>query len=263
MSTLMGAKKSSPLEFFVLVFVLSIPFWLIGALSPLQLLPGLPVSSLAVFCPLIAASILIYREHKTDGVAALFKRSFDYKRIKAKIWYLPTILLIPGIAVLAYFGMRLAGMPLPKPEFPVLEALAMFLLFFIAGLGEELGWMGYAFSPLQERWNALQAALLLGLVGAAWHIVLFVEAGRSPLWIAWQGLNLVAVRVLIVWLYNNTGGSIFAASLCHATVNLSWQLFPNNGSHYDPRVTALITVFAAAIVAVIWGPRTLTRNRKF
>jgi hypothetical protein len=43
-----------------LVFVLSIPLWLIGALTPLQLLPGLPVSSLMSFCPLIAASILVY-----------------------------------------------------------------------------------------------------------------------------------------------------------------------------------------------------------
>ena len=63
--------SKSPLIFFLLVFALSIPLWLIGAVTPLQLLPRLPVSSLNVFCPLIAASILVYREDKTTGVTKL------------------------------------------------------------------------------------------------------------------------------------------------------------------------------------------------
>jgi len=62
MTTPFITERRSPLKFFLLVFALSIPFWLIGAVTPLQLLPGLPVSSLMAFCPLIAASILVYRE---------------------------------------------------------------------------------------------------------------------------------------------------------------------------------------------------------
>jgi len=103
--------SKSPLIFFLLVFALSIPLWLIGVVTPLQLLPGLPVSSLMAFCPLIAASILVYREDKTTGVTELLKRSFDYRRIRAKIWYVPTVLLMPGIAVLAYGLMRLLQLP--------------------------------------------------------------------------------------------------------------------------------------------------------
>jgi len=38
------------------------------------------------FCPLIAALILVYRQDKTTGVTELLKRSFDYRRIRAKIW---------------------------------------------------------------------------------------------------------------------------------------------------------------------------------
>jgi len=157
--------------------------------------------------------------------------------------------------------MRLVRLPLPAPKFPGLTALVIFLVFLIAGLGEEVGWSGYIIDPMQDRWNALQASILLGLVCATWHIVPFAQAGRSPTWIAWQCLNLVAMRVLLVWLFNNTGKSVFAAALCHAMVNVSWQLFPNYGSHYDPRITGLITAFAAVTVTVIWGPRTLTRNR--
>ncbi len=261
MTILFASEKRSPLKFFLLVFTLSIPLWLIGALTPLQLLPGLPVSSLMAFCPMIAASILVYRKDKTAGVTELLKRSFDCKRIRAKAWYIPTVLLMPGIAVLAYGLMRLVRLPLPIPQFPALAALLIFLAAFIAALGEELGWSGYVIDPMQDRWNALQASFLLGLVGAAWHFVPLVQADRSPTWIAWQCLNLVAIRILLVWLYNNTGKSVFAATLCHATVNVSWLLFPNYGSHYDPRIIGLITVSAAVIVTVIWGPRTLTRDR--
>jgi hypothetical protein len=86
------------------------------------------------FFPLIAASILVYREHKTAGVTELLKRSFDYKRIRAKVWYVPTVLLMPGIAVLAYGLMRLIRLPLPVLQFLGVAALVMFLVFFIAGL---------------------------------------------------------------------------------------------------------------------------------
>ncbi len=213
------------------------------------------------FCPLIAASILVYREDKTTGVTELLKRSFDYRRIRAKVWYVPTVLLMPGIAILAYGLMRLVRLPLPTPQFPRIAALLMFLAFFVGALGEELGWSGYAIDPMQDRWNALQASILLGLIGAVWHVIPLAQADRSATWIAWQCLNLVALRVLLVWLYNNTGKSVFAAALCHAMVNVSWQLFPNYGSHYDPRITGLITAFAAVIVTVVWGPRTLARNK--
>ncbi len=256
-----SAEKRSPLKFFLLVFALSIPLWIIGALTSIQLAPGLPVSSLMAFCPMIAASILVYREDKTAGVTELLKRSFDCKRIRKKVWYVPTVLLMPGIAILAYGLMRLVRVPLPVPEFPGLAALVIFIVAFVAALGEELGWSGYVLDPMQDRWNAFQASLILGLVGAAWHFVPLVQADRSPSWIAWQCLNIAATRVLLVWLYNNTGKSIFAVALCHATVNVSWLLFPNYGSHYDPHIIGPTTVFAAVLVTVIWGPRTLARNR--
>ena len=253
-------RRRTPLTFFLLVFALAIPFWLIG-FSGVQMLPGLPVSALMFVCPAIAASILMHRENKAASVIDLLKRSFDYKRIGAKVWYAPVILLIPGVTVLTYELMRLMGMPLPTPRFPVLAALAMFFVFFIAALGEELGWSGYVIDPMQARWSALGAGILLGVIWAVWHWVPLMQAHRSPTWIAWWSLGTVASRVLIVWLYNNTGKSVFAAALYHGIINLSWQLFPNHGSHWDPRISGLITVFAAAIVTVVWGPRTLARHR--
>jgi uncharacterized protein len=254
-----GLLSESPLAFFVLVFALSIPFWLIGGLTRIELLPGLPVSSLMTVCPLIAALILVSQGSGGAGMIALLKRSFDAGRIGTAAWYAPMILLMPALMALSYGVMRLMGTPVPGPQFTLLAPLGLFVMFFVGALGEELGWSGYVIDLLQARWSALGASLLLGVVWASWHIVPYMQAGRSAGWIAWQVFASVALRVLMVWLYNNTGHSVFAATMLHATYNVSWQLFPVSGSHYGPRITGLIFAGTAALVVIIWGPQTFTR----
>jgi len=90
--------------------------------------------------------------------------------------------------------------------------------------------------------------------------VALVQVHRSAAWIAWWSLGTVAARVIIAWLYNNTGKSVFAATLFHTTSNVTWRLFPIHGSFFHPRSTGSITVFAAAIVIVVRGPRTSARR---
>jgi uncharacterized protein len=141
----------------------------------------------------------------------------------------------------------------------MLPALLMFVAFFVGALGEELGWSGYVIDPLQDRWNALQASLVVGAVGVVWHIVPLLLIHRSPTWIAWWSIYALAARILIVWVYNNTGKSVFAVSLFHATLNLTWMLFPVDGSHFDMRLGGLVMAFAAVTVVLVWGPKTLSR----
>jgi uncharacterized protein len=257
------SAKRSPFTFFVLVFALSVPFWLAGTFTSFQLFPGLPVSGLMVLAPVTAAAILIYREHKYAGVKQLLERAFDFKRVTAKIWYVPTLLLMPCIMVLSFVALCLMGVPVPVPPFSVSSVgtiLIMFVVFFVAALCEELGWSGYALDPLQERFGALEAALLIGMVWAVWHFIPLLQVPRSLVFIAWWSLGTVASRVIIVWLYNNTGKSVFIATLFHTMINLTWQVFPINGSYYDPRVTGLITTIVAVFVVMVWGPLTLTRS---
>ncbi len=116
---------------------------------------------------------------------ALLQRSFDYQRIHNKLGVLPTILLMPGVMLLEFGVLRMLGTDVPVPHFSLMTALLLFLVTFVAGLGEELGWMGYAIDPLQERFGALFAAILLGLFWAVWHFIPLLQADRSLSWIAW------------------------------------------------------------------------------
>lgn len=171
----------------VLVYALSIPFWVLSTLVKVEGLPdNLPLTDIgAVFAPTIAASILVYREEKPGGVKRLLKRAFDYRRITQKIWYGPIIFLPPLLYLLTYGVMRLIGLP-PPPN--------------------------------------------------------------------------VGFRILYVWLYNNTGKSIFGIILFHAISNTGRSVFPGGRPYYelaDGAVGYSINAITAIIVTVLWGSKTL------
>jgi membrane protease YdiL (CAAX protease family) len=162
--------------------------------------------------------------------------------------------------------MRLLGLPAPTPQFSVLVVLLQLVVYFVAGLGEELGWSGYAIEPMQARWDALRASLLLGVIWTAFHFIPLLQGDRALVWIAWWTLSAVTLRVLYTWLYNNTGGSVFAVALFHAMANLAYVgPFLNFGPGGYPleaqRIASLLITAAAVIVVVLWGPRTLARYR--
>jgi len=121
--------------------------------------------------------------------------------------------------------------------------------------------MGYAIEPLQLKWGALRGALILGAVWGLLHVIPDLQGHHPWPWIVGQRLFSVALRVLIVWAYNNTGRAVLAAVVLHALDNVSvFALFPDNGgARYVPAVTAGLTAMAAGMVTALWGPRTLAR----
>ena len=260
------SKNRSLLNFCLLEFVLSIPFWTINALAGAGVIPNLQMLNATwSLTPMMAAVILIYRENGKAGVKELFKRCFDYKRIKSKIWYLPILLLEPFIIFVQYGLARVSGLPAPAPHFTWLVPLA-YIGFFIGVFGEELGWTGYALDPMQERWSALKSGIVLGIMWATFHAPVWVLVGASFYWAFWQFIFVVATRVLFVWLYNNAGKSLFAIALVHPGIGVYWYLWPvsaNLGipSFYDPRNLAFTAVVLAVVVTFLWGPETLAKYR--
>ena len=75
------ASEKKTVIFFILVLLLSIPFMVIGAITGIELMPGLPIAAFSTICPILAALFLAYWENRKKGMLALLKRAFDYKRI--------------------------------------------------------------------------------------------------------------------------------------------------------------------------------------
>ncbi len=263
-----SSVKRSPLKFFLIVYGLSIPLWLIETFIDVKGLPlDIPITDiLAAFTPLIAATILVHKEEGRGGISELFKRILDFKRITKKIWYVPIILLPFLMYLLIYVVIRITGLSLPS-EFHIslLSIPVLILLFFIGAVVEEIGYMGYAIDPMQERFGALTANILIGIPWAIWHYPSIIQQGHNLTWIAWGTLGTVAVRVLIVWIYNNTGKSLFACILFHTMLNVGRPLFPKDETHNPlvdyPEIHYSLIAIVAVIVAFLWGSKTLARYR--
>lgn len=262
-------ENRSPLKFFLIVFGLSIPLWIIDLIIDVKrtsLLNFSIIDIITAFMPLIAGCILIYKEEGKSSVYKLFERILDYSRITKKIWYVPIIFLPFLMYLLIYTVIRILGLSLPS-EFHIsfLSIPVLFCLFFLGGVAEETGYMGYAVEPMQERFGALAASILIGIPWAVWHYPSIIQQGHGLTFIVWATLGTVAVRVLIVWIYNNTGKSLFACILFHTMLNVGRPLFPRDNIHNPlvdyPEIHYSLIAIIAFIVAFLWASKTLAQYK--
>ncbi|MBC7695193.1 MAG: CPBP family intramembrane metalloprotease [Burkholderiales bacterium] len=252
--------NKSPLKFFLLVFGLSIPLRVMDTLFDVKRfsLDFSIIDILAAFTPLIAACILVYSEEGRVGISNLFKRIFDYSRITNKMWYVPILFLPFFIYFLIYITLYIFELPLPVVfQIPFLSIPLLFCLFFVGAVVEETGYMGYAVDTMQNRFGAVGAAVLIGIPWAVWHYPSIINQGHNINWIAWGTLGTVAVRVLIVWIYNNTGKSLFACILFHTMLNLGRPLFPKDNTHNPlvdyPHIHYSIIAVVTVVVVLFYG----------
>jgi uncharacterized protein len=257
-----STEPSHPWLFFVLIYGLSAPFWILGAYVKSSWLPdNLPITDIgAVLTPTIAAAILRYREAGASGVRKLFCRAFDYRRITNKHWLGAAILVFPVLYGLTYVAMRALAYPIQTFWNLSASLIGVFFLFFVAATAEELGYTAYATDALQKRMTALKAALVIGPLWALWHLPSMVAIGQSTELILW-GLGVtVAFRILSIWIYNNAGASVFAVILMHTIVNTARTGYPGGRSGYelgDGSVAYAIIMVFTLIVIALWRPATL------
>lgn len=263
-----SSKNKSPLKFFIIVYGLSIPLWLIEMMMDVKrsALNFSVTDILAAFTPLIAATILVYKEEGRIGINKLFKRIFDFNGIKKKAWYVPIIFLPFALYLLIFIIIYLMKLPLPSTfDIPFKSIPFLFMLFFIGAICEEIGYMGYAIDAMQERFGALKASVFMGILWAIWHYPSIIQQGHNLTWLLWGTLGTVAVRVLIVWIYNNTSKSLFACILFHTMLNLGRPLFPKDQTHNPlvdyPEIHYSVLAVTAIIVVFLWGAKTLARYK--
>lgn len=260
--TMKNTEPDHPWLFFALIYGLSAPFWILSTQIEHSGLPdNIPVTDIgAALTPTIAAGILRYREAGTSGVRELFRRSFDYRRIKKKRWLVTAVIIFPLLYVVTYFAMRLLAYPVSTLWNPSPALVGVFLLFFVAATAEELGYSAYATDALQRRMTALNTALVIGPLWALWHLPSMIVMGQSIELILWGLCVTVAFRILSVWIYNNAGASAFAVILMHAIGNTSRTGYPGGRSGYELGYGAVaysVIIVFTLIVVVLWRPTTL------
>jgi membrane protease YdiL (CAAX protease family) len=96
-------------------------------------------------------------------------------------------------------------------------------------LGEEIGWRGFALPRMQPRYGPLWGTLFLGVLWACWHLEDFLTPAQGggpgtgwptfltnfPIFLAF----VVALAIIMTWIFNHTRGSLFAAISAHASVD--------------------------------------------
>ncbi len=131
-------KEKSLTLFFLLTFIFALPIYVLVGLASKDIILSSEMAFVFVFLaplvPICAASILTFRENGRDGAKELLARAFDHNRVVRKIWYIPTLFLLPFLFTLALGATALIGQPLTPALFPVVALPIVFVLFFIMAL---------------------------------------------------------------------------------------------------------------------------------
>jgi len=162
---------------------------------------------------------------------------------------------------------RLTGQPAPWPAQHPGDLLVFPLLILILaltdGIGEEVGWRGYALPRLQKWLTPTMASVLLAVVWAAWHLPLLWThgaslEGRSFLLLLVQ---LIPTAILFTWVFNHTRGSVLIAILLHASQNLAGPLVPLlEEGLFTPYLLTVAFKWALAIVVLVAAPSFQLRH---
>lgn len=235
-------KKYALVIFFVLAYLFTWSNWLPQALNSRGVtsiqVPGF-LTLLAGYGPALAAIIVASLAHGRQGLRELFGRLFRW-RVGIQ-WYLIALFLPVLITLLVITLNNLtggatpdfsaAGFPFGPAETPLWQKILILLLVFTLGfdgLGEELGWRGFALPKLLERYSPLVSSLILGALWAVWHFPYALSEGSflSVVPLHWFFINLLAVSIIYTWIFINTNGSLLLALLFHAAGNVTSNLLP-------------------------------------
>lgn len=216
-------------SYFVVAFAFS---WVIEvplALATLGVIPSIPVAVVAIaivvatFGPLIAAFLVTALIEGGPGVVALLRR-FVRWRVGVR-WYLAVLVGIPLVIIIGTLLVPGAGESFDPSALAALVGYPMaFLMTVLLGgpLGEEPGWRGFALPRLQERHGPLRGSLILGVLWAAWHLPLFWSGVWTPPTvanIAMFTVMIMALTIIMTWVFNNAAGSLLIMILMHASFN--------------------------------------------
>lgn len=179
----------------------------------------LAVVLLGVWGPSLVATGLTLYSHRLDGLRSMLAR---FGRVGVGIQWWVVLLLLPAIVHLvgrSLWQLLGTGGLNVQVWFSIPTVITSFLL---AGLGEELGWRGFALPRLQRSFSPLIASLILAGAHFFWHLPTYwLGQGIHNVPMLYAFAFIVPWTIVYTWIYNRTGGSLVFAVGFHAVSNTS------------------------------------------
>jgi membrane protease YdiL (CAAX protease family) len=253
-------------SYFVLTFAIS---WTAAFLvvapkllhgEPLPKLTGILMFPAMLLGPVSCGILLTRIVDGTGGLRDLLSRGTRF-RVSLR-WY--AWLLVPPIAALLILSILKT---LVSPVYTPNRFYVGVLFGVAAGILEEIGWMGFAYPKMSQRFSPFRAAAFLGLLWGIWHLpVIDFLGAATPHRAAWFPFFLaftaamMGMRVIIAWVYTNTE-SLPLAQLLHISSTGSLVVFSPAG--VSPMQEAFwYAAYAALLWLVVLALVVLRRNAK-
>ena len=194
--------------------------------------------------PSFSGIFLMRKLDGPDGLKNLFARM---RRLRFPLRWYSALLIPPLTALTVLFCLKTLVSPIYAPNHFWLGVT----FGLLAGFLEEIGWTGFAYPKLRQRFAVLPAAAILGLFWGLWHVPVIDFLGAAsphgkalPAFFAAFVAAMAALRVLIAWFYERIH-SIAVAQLIHISSTGSLVVFS------PPTVTPIQESLWYALYAVL------------
>ncbi len=261
------AKENEVIGYFLLAYGFS---WIVGVPLALEaqgvINVGLPFSLhyLYAYGPTLAALFITWLVNGQDGLKELFSRISKW-RVKpiwwiiafSPLWLFALVAIVQRIIQGDWQDLNLLGQVHFLPQLNPVTALLLWIFTF--GLGEEIGWRGFALPRLQRNRSALSASLILTILWALWHWPMFFYNLDSSFIIGWL-LSLAAGTIVFTWLYNSSRGSVLILILWHGSFDFITA--SNAGEGLAAIILSVIVIIWAIVVVLLYKSATLSAEQK-
>lgn len=209
---------------------------------------------LTAFGPMLAAFVMTWLTNGSDGLRELVGRIFKWRVRPGRLW-------LAALAPLLAYALVAIVLRFVQGHWPDFEALgqidflpnlglgALLCWILTFGLGEEIGWRGFALPRLQRGRSALSATIILWAGWALWHLPMFFYLYDVTIIVGFL-LGLLAGAITFTWLYNSTAGSILMVAVWHGAFNFVTGCVTCKTGVEAAVLSTFVMVWA--VVVVIW-----------
>lgn len=217
----------------------------------LELEDAILMAPIVIGGPLIAGIVMNYLVDGKAGLRDLLSRLVRWQ--VGLRWYLAALLTFPILIYVVLWGLSVLVSSDYAPGFISFGIMAG----LFAGFLEEVGWMGFAYPRMQKQFGTWRATFYLAFLHGLWHAMAgylgdsaLFGAYWLPRFIAVWIVAMTAMRIILVWIYSNTG-SLLLAQLTHASSTAFLIIFGPFGT------PAQETLWSVVYAVVLWIPAAI------